>query len=409
MTQREKADQIIQGAIHEVLPDVAVRNWLAELPLSSGKIVLAAVGKGAWRMAQAAVQQLGDRVERGVVVTKYGHVQEELPRVRCFEGGHPIPDENGFAGTEAVIEAVQGLTEQDTVLFLISGGGSALFEKPLVEKEELEGITEQLLACGADIVEINTIRKRLSAVKGGRFAQLCSPAHVECLILSDVLGNRADTIASGPACPDESTCEQAIKIAEKYHLRLSDAARELLHKETPKKLDNVSVKIIGSVTELCEAAVAQCRDLGYETVLLTDHLDCEAREAGRFLADIARYHHAKGRRCAFVAGGETVVHLKGNGKGGRNQELALAAAPGIAGLENVAIFSVGSDGTDGVTDAAGGYVDGSTEQQLRQKGVLVFDVLEQNDSYNALQKTGGLIKTGATGTNVNDVAVVLID
>lgn len=409
MTQREKADRIIQGAIHEVLPDVAVQNWLSGLTLRDGKVVLAAVGKGAWRMAEAALRQLGERIDRGVVVTKYGHVEQPLPRIRCFEGGHPIPDEKGLAGTEAVIEEVQGLTEQDTVLFLISGGGSALFEKPLVEKEELEGITEQLLACGADIVEINTIRKRLSAVKGGRFAQLCSPAQVECLILSDVLGNRADTIASGPACPDESTCEQAMQIVEKYHLCLSDKAFALLQQETPKRLDNVSVKIIGSVTELCEAAVCHCQALGYETVLLTDHLDCEAREAGRFLADIARYHSDKGRRCAFVAGGETVVHLKGNGKGGRNQELALAAAPGIAGLANAAVFSVGSDGTDGVTDAAGGYVDGSTERQLREQGVSVFEVLEQNDSYNALQKTGGLIKTGATGTNVNDVAVVLID
>ena len=409
MTLREKAETILRGAIHAALPDVAVQKSLQELQLGDGKVVLIAAGKAAWRMADAALNELGERISHGVVVTKYGHVQGQLPRVRCFEGGHPIPDENGFCGTQAAIDAVQGLREQDTVLFLLSGGGSALFEKPLLPPQELEEITAQLLACGADIVEMNTIRKRLSGVKGGRFAQLCAPAKVECVILSDVLGNRADTIASGPACPDTSTCEQAMAIAEKYQLRLSAQAKALLQQETPKKLDNVSVRIIGSVTELCETAAEACRALGYETVLLTDHLTCEAREAGAFLASIAQYHGQKGHKLAFVAGGETVVHLHGKGKGGRNQELALAAAPGIAGMEHVAVFSVGSDGTDGVTDAAGGYVDGRTQQRLQEQGISIYEVLEQNDSYHALRMCDGLIVTGPTGTNVNDVAVVLID
>ncbi len=409
MTLREKAETILRGAIHAALPDVAVQKSLQELQLGDGKVVLIAAGKAAWRMADAALNELGERISHGVVVTKYGHVQGQLPRVRCFEGGHPIPDENGFCGTQAAIDAVQGLREQDTVLFLLSGGGSALFEKPLLPTQELEEITAQLLACGADIVEMNTIRKRLSGVKGGRFAQLCAPAKVECVILSDVLGNRADTIASGPACPDTSTCEQAMAIAEKYQLRLSAQAKALLQQETPKKLDNVSVRIIGSVTELCETAAEVCRALGYETVILTDHLTCEAREAGAFLASIAQYHGQKGHKLAFVAGGETVVHLHGKGKGGRNQELALAAAPGIASMEHVAVFSVGSDGTDGVTDAAGGYVDGRTQQRLQEQGISIYEVLEQNDSYHALRMCDGLIVTGPTGTNVNDVAVVLID
>lgn len=378
------------------------------MDIGAGRVVLISVGKGGWQMANAAGEILGGRIDRGVVVTKYGHVRGEIPGVRCFEAGHPIPDENGFLGTQAAIDAVQDLTEQDTVLFLLSGGGSALFEKPLVDIGELENITSQLLSCGADIVEMNTIRKRLSAVKGGRFAKLCKPAKVACIVLSDVLGNRVDMIASGPACRDSSTCDEALDIVRKYGLRLSDHALMLLQQETPKELDHVSMHVIGSVSGLCAAAAEQCRKLGYEPMILTDHLDCEAREAGVFLADIAKYHRQRNRKLAFIAGGETVVHLKGSGKGGRNQELALAAAAGIAGLADTAVFSVGSDGTDGVTDAAGGYVDGGTEALLAQQGISIFDVLECNDSYHALEKTGGLIFTGPTGTNVNDIAVVLL-
>lgn len=408
MTMREHADSIIQAAIQSALPDVSVKKQLRHIDIGSGRVVLIAVGKGGWQMANAACQMLGDRISDGVVLTKYGHVKGEIPGVRCFEAGHPIPDENGFFGTQVAIEAVQGLTAEDTVLFLLSGGGSALFEKPLVSSEELESITAQLLACGADIAEMNTIRKRISAVKGGKFATLCMPAKVECVVLSDVLGNRADVIDSGPACPDSSTCEDAQAIVDKYSLQLSEKAMKLLQQETPKELDNVTLRMIGSVTGLCEAAAEQCRKLGYETMVLTDHLDCEAREAGIFLSDIAQYHRKWNRKMAFIAGGETVVHLKGHGKGGRNQELALAAAAGIAGMANTAVFSVGSDGTDGVTDAAGGYVNGDTELLLSQQGVSIFQVLEHNDSYHALQKIGGLIITGATGTNVNDIAVVLL-
>ena len=293
-------------------------------------------------------------------------------------------------------------------MFLISGGGSARFERPLVAGEELQDITKQLLACGADIVEMNTIRKRLSAVKGGRFARACAPAKVFSIVLSDILGDPLDMIASGPACPDSSTCEQAIAIAEKYELKLSDRARELLAQETPKTLDNVTTQINGSVRELCAAAAKTCRELGYEPVLLTDQLCCQAREAGSFLASTIKTHMGDGKSLAFIAGGETVVKLIGKGLGGRNQELALAAGLGIDGLHNAAVFSVGSDGTDGPTDAAGGYVDGDTCGELLGQGIKIEDVLRNNDAYHALEKTGGLIMTGATGTNVNDVAVALI-
>ena len=318
-----------------------------------------------------------------------------------------MPDENGFAATEKALELVHSLKAEDTVLFLLSGGGSALFEKPLLPGAELQGITGQLLASGADIVEINTIRKRLSGVKGGRFAQECAPAQVFSIVLSDILGDPLDMIASGPAVPDTSTCAQAQDIAEKYHLKLSEQAKVLLQQETPKALDNVTTQVTGSVRQLCTAAARTCRELGYEAVLLTDRLCCEAREAGNFLGAIARTHAGQGRKLAWIAGGETVVHLKGNGLGGRNQELVLAAAPALAGLD-AAVFSVGSDGTDGPTDAAGGYVDGDTAAALAAAGRNVFDTLQNNDAYHALQAVDGLIVTGATGTNVNDVTVVLI-
>ena len=259
-------------------------------------------------MAHAAVKFLG-RVDGGVVVTKYGHVKGTIPGVDCCEAGHPVPDENGFAATRKALELVQGLTAEDTVLFLLSGGGSALFEKPLIPGAELQQITGQLLASGADIVEMNTIRKRLSGVKGGRFAQSCAPAQVFSIVLSDILGDPLDMIASGPAVPDTSTCAQALAIAEKYHLQLSAQAKALLAQETPKVLDRVATQITGSVRELCSAAANACRELGYEPVILTDRLCCEAREAGSFLGSIARTHAGQGNKLAFLAGGETVVHL----------------------------------------------------------------------------------------------------
>ena len=404
---RAHADAIVSASIKAVLPDEAVARALKgkEFP---GRVVLVSAGKAAWQMAKAASDCLGDRIEGGVVVTKYDHVMGPIANFVCCEAGHPVPDENSFAGTQKALDLVSGLSKQDTVLFLLSGGGSALFEKPLVPGGELQDITGQLLACGASIVEINTIRKRLSSVKGGRFAQSCAPAQVFSIVLSDILGDPLDMIASGPAVPDTSTCEQAIAIAEKYNLKLTDEARALLAQETPKELSNVTTQINGSVRELCVAAGDVCRELGYEPILLTDQLCCQAKEAGSFLASILKTHYGCGRKLAFLAGGETVVQLTGHGKGGRNQELALTAALGIEGLKGACVFSVGSDGTDGPTDAAGGYVDWNTATVLRQQGIHIFDVLKDNDAYHALQKTGGLIFTGPTGTNVNDVAVALL-
>lgn len=400
------ANTIVAESIRAVLPDEAVRRALASFTPGKGRILLVAAGKAAWQMAKAAVNTLG-QVDDGVVVTKYDHVMGEIPDVRCYEGGHPVPDEGSFRATEAALALVESCTGEDTVLFLLSGGGSALFEKPMISGEELQDITRQLLACGADIVEINTIRKRLSAVKGGRFAEKCQPARVFSIVLSDILGDPLDMIASGPAYPDSSTCAQAQAIAAKYSLTLSQTARELLARETPKELTNVTTQITGSVRELAAAAGEACKRLGYTPVILTDQLCCEAREAGSFLASILKTHTANSVPVAFIAGGETVVHLTGSGLGGRNQELALAAAPGIAGLP-AAVFSVGSDGTDGPTDAAGGYADGGTMDALAAQGLNIFRVLQNNDAYHALKAVDGLIVTGPTGTNVNDVAVALL-
>ena len=405
---RNDADRIVRAAIAAVQPDAAVKRALEAMNLT-GRVLLVAAGKAAWQMAKAASDCLGDRIENGVVVTKYDHVMGPIANFTCFEAGHPVPDENSFKGTQAALDLVADLTEKDTVLFLLSGGGSALFEKPLIPAAELQDITGQLLACGADIVEINTLRKRFSQVKGGRFAQLCWPAKVEAVILSDILGDPLDMIASGPACPDTATAEDAQRIRRKYSLRMSEAAEKLLDIETPKTLDNVHTQINGSVRELCSAAASVCRELGYEPVMLTDQLCCQAREAGSFLASILKTHASDARALAFIAGGETVVKLTGHGKGGRNQEIALSAAAGIAGLERAAVFSVGSDGTDGPTDAAGGYADGDTCRELLEQGIAIDAVLQDNDAYHALEKTGGLIITGPTGTNVNDVAVALLN
>ncbi|MCD8238666.1 MAG: glycerate kinase [Clostridiales bacterium] len=408
MDLREDADIIIKKSIQSVLPDEAVARALSDKAFGKGKIVTIAVGKAAWQMAKAASDILRQSIDTGIVITKYGHVKGEIPNIKCFEAGHPVPDENSFKGTQAVLNMVSGLNKEDTVLFLLSGGGSALFEKPLISEEELSRITNQLLACGADIVEINTIRKRLSAVKGGKFAKLCEPAKVFSIVLSDILGDLLDMIASGPACADSATSEEAAALAEKYSLKMSEKARELLKTETPKELNSVETVITGSVKNLCRAAAEACSELGYKPFILTDMLCCEAKEAGSFMASIAKSHQGTRESLAFIAGGETVVHLTGKGKGGRNQEIALSAAEGISGLKDAALFSIGSDGTDGPTDAAGGFCDSNSKGLLKAKNINIFDVLKSNDSYNALKEIGGLIITGPTGTNVNDVSVLLI-
>lgn len=408
MTLRQDADKIIKNALYAALPDTAVKKALATIKFGAGKLVLIAAGKAAWQMAKAAWDQVGERVQGGVVVTKYQHSRGAIGDLEIFEAGHPVSDKNSYRATERALGCVEGLGADDSVLFLLSGGGSALFEKPLIDPDESQSVTKQLLGCGASIVEMNTIRKRLSAVKGGRFAQACAPAHVYTIVLSDIIGDPLDMIASGPAYPDSSTSEQALEIAQRYNLQLSDKVQFLLRQETPKSLDNVTTYVTGSVKQLCASATETARALGYEPIFLSACLDCQARDAGAFLASIAKDHQDSPHSLAYIAGGETVVHLTGSGLGGRNQEIALSAADLISECTDTCVFSVGSDGTDGPTDAAGGYCDNHTKAKLATCGINIKDVLQNNDAYHALKQCNGLIFTGATGTNVNDLTVLLI-
>jgi glycerate 2-kinase len=411
----QDAHTIVQESIREVLPDSAVKNVL-ENTCFPKKVYVVAVGKAAWKMAAACEEVLKGQIEKGIVLTKYGHSEGDISRLEILEAGHPVPDENSVAGTQKILEMVSGLQEDDTLLFLLSGGGSALFEKPEegLTLADIQEATELCLACGAHIEEINTLRKRLSAVKGGKFAKLCGKARILEIILSDVVGDRLDMIASGPACADTSTCADALRIVEKYNLPFRAEILSALQKETPDRIDNVEVHVTGSVSEFSRAAAKTAKSLGYTPYIVSTSVDCEARELGKYMASVARtimqepdcaFH----KPCAVICGGETVVTLKGKGKGGRNQEIALSAALGIEGRKNLVIFSVSSDGTDGPTDAAGGIVDGDTVGLLRSKGLEPEKMLAENDSYRALQQSGGLLLTGATGTNVNDITVLLIE
>ena len=403
---RMHAESIARKAIAACDPGKAVRDALTGR-MFPGRVYIVSAGKAAWSMANAAAEKLGERLTHGIVITKYGHVKAPIARIDCFEACHPIPDENGINATKEALRLTEKLDSEDTVLFLLSGGASALFEVPEISLDELQTINAHLLKSGCDIKQINTIRKRLSRVKGGRFAEWCRPAHVESLILSDVVGDPTDMIASGPTIADSSTCAEALAIAEGCRLPLSPEARSLLNIETPKALPTASVKVIGNVTLLCRAAEEACRELGYEAHILTLSLDGEACEAGRALAQtLVSYRGHK--PVAFIMGGETVVKVTGKGLGGRNQELALSAAQCLSGHDGAAVISVGSDGTDGPTDAAGGYADGDTLKELEEKGISAREYLKNNDSYHALKAVGNLIITGATGTNVNDVAIGLI-
>ena len=399
------AQTILREAIAAVQPEAAVTRALAQPPPCRGRRILVAVGKAACPMASAALQALDGHMHAGIVITKHGHGVPLPAPLQVLEAGHPVPDAATYAATAQALALTANLTPADQVLFLLSGGGSALFEQPLLPPQELTDVTQQLLACGAAITQVNTIRKRLSAVKGGRFALHCAPAQVWSVVLSDVLGDRLDMIASGPACPDRSTAEEALEIVNRYALRLSPQALACLRRPTPSALPNAQSIVTGSVRQLVDAAARTCRRLGYDVEILTDCLQSEARDAGRWLAREALVR--SGPR-ALLAGGETVVHVMGPGLGGRNQELALSAVAQIAGQRALAIFSFGSDGTDGPTDAAGGYVDGQTQAALARQGISIPDVLARNDAYHALEACGGLIKTGPTGTNVNDLSVALL-
>jgi len=407
-TLREDAQSVIEAALAAAYPKKAVIRAVEGLRLYGGRLRVIAIGKAAWAMADAALEALGARIEQGLAVVPYGYSRGPLPRFTVMEAGHPVPDENSVLAADAAIAMTQGLDVDDTVLMLVSGGGSSLFERPLIPLPLYATTLNALMRCGANITETNVIRKRLSAVKGGRFAKLCAPAGVVGLLLSDVLGDAPDAIASGPVSPDPATSDEAESTLLRLLPEAPEILRTLMRRETPKALPNAETYLIGNVDLLVRSAARALRRLGYETVVLTDRLNCEAREAGRFLASMALSHQGETHSVAYLAGGETIVHVNGGGQGGRNQELALAAAGTLEGLRNTALFTLGSDGIDGPTDAAGGYVNHRTAGRLRAAQIDIDAALRDNDSYNALRAAGGLIKTGPTGTSINDIAVLMI-
>ncbi len=402
----EDARKIIKQTIADVMPDRAVRNSLNELQLN-GNIYIIAIGKAAWVMAQTASAFLNDKVKMGLIVTKYGHSRGPLKMFEIIEAGHPTPDENSIRGAKRMLEILESLEQKDIVLFLLSGGGSSLVELPMdgLDLEDIPTVTRKLLFCGADITEMNLIRKKLSAIKGGKLSGHLRGQKAYAIILSDIISDNNDMIASGITYPDLSTVKDVEKILKKYQIRFDRKVMSVLEKSDSYRNVSVENHVVGSVTELCKAAAEHAWELGYIPHIVTTAMDCEAREAGRWMASMAEGTYP--RPFAMIAGGETVVKVTGKGMGGRNQEIALSAAMELKGKENVLLFSLGSDGTDGPTDAAGGMVDGHTAGQLEALGINIEQVLADNDSYHALKKVDGLIITGATGTNVNDVTVLL--
>lgn len=405
-----------------------VQNREYDLARMSNVFVIG-FGKASATMARAAEEILGDFLTRGWVTVKYGHtVPLATNKIHLHEAGHPLLDENSLEGTRQILEIVDSATENDLIIALVSGGGSALLELPVpsVSLADLRAMTDALLRCGATINEINTLRKHISQVKGGQLARRARRAHLIALILSDVLGSPLDTIASGPTAPDSTTFADALTVIERYDLRAHIPPSILAHIErgargeipdTPKVGDPIFARVqnavIADLTMACDAAVRQAQELGYNTLLLTSFVQGEAREFAKFLAAIAREIVTSNRPVAkpacIVCGGETTVTLRGNGKGGRNQEIALAAAIEIAGMPRVVVLSGGTDGTDGPTDAAGALAESDTIARATRLGLDARAYLANNDAYHFFQPLGDLLMTGPTGTNVGDVTVMIVD
>ncbi|MDH7513500.1 MAG: glycerate kinase [Clostridiales bacterium] len=435
---REEAEAIYRAGLTAVDPAMAVRRHVRREGniLRVGErsynlddfenVLVVGAGKAAAAMAQPLEEILGERLTEGHVNVKYGHAKA-LERIQVCEAGHPVPDEAGRGGAEKIIELVCRAREKDLVFFLISGGGSALLPVPAggLTLEEKQQVTKLLLECGAAIHEINAVRKHISAVKGGQLARLAHPATLISLILSDVVGDRPDSIASGPTVPDEMTFGDCLHILEKYELTITIPRAILEHfekgkrgeiPETPKPGDEAFSRtqnlIIANNAQAVEAAAEKARSLGFNTLVLSTFVEGEAREIARMHTALAKEVLRSGqpvrRPGCLISGGETTVKVRGKGLGGRNQEFCLAAAIGIEGLEDVVILSGATDGTDGPTDAAGAIVDGSTVQRGRALGLEAEAYLGNNDSYHFFQPLGDLLVTGATLTNVMDLHIVIV-
>ncbi|MEM0361617.1 MAG: glycerate kinase [Sulfolobales archaeon] len=393
--------------------------------IGSGVKVLG-FGKASASMALAVEEVLGDLIIDGIVIVPKGLKPPKLGRIKVMYGSHPIPDEDTINSTKELLRLCSQ-SEGEMFIVLISGGGSALFELPVepITLNDLRVLTTQLLKCGADIKEINTVRKHVSMVKGGRLAELLYPSNVVSLILSDVVGDPIEFIASGPTAPDPTTYDDAVKLLKRYEIfdSIPASVREVLMKglrgelrETPKPGDKIFDKVLNYIVASnyisLKAMEEEARRLGYNTLILTSMVEGEAREVGKLLAgvmkNVKKYDEPVRKPAAILAGGETTVTVRGKGIGGRNQELALSVAISIAGLDNVVFASIGSDGVDGVSVAAGGIVDGETVIRGRELGLNPYDFLNNNDSYNYLSRLGSSILTGPTGTNVNDLLIALI-
>jgi len=374
--------------------------------------ILVAIGKAAWQMAKAAHEMLGDGIVDGIVITKYKHSKGKIANLEIMEAGHPIVDDNSLIATKKVIGKVQNLTENDHVLFLISGGGSALFEMPAtgIQLSELQAINRALINSGASIKEINAVRKHLSMVKGGRFAEIIFPARIHSFILSDVVGDDLDAIASGPTIADPTTSNNVIEILRKYEIDITEEIQAAILTKTPKHISNSDYTVIGNNNDLCNAVLTKAKENDLDAELIASNIEMELSE----FADLIEEKVIRQRKIQqikpklLIFGGEPVVKVSGKGIGGRNQHLALLMAKRISRLENVLFMSVASDGSDGPTDAAGGIVDGYSWQEIINLGIDPEKAKMEFDSYNCLMHSGNLIKTGPTGTNVNDISLALI-
>lgn len=440
---RSEADALFEAAVKRVDPCEAVKRFVRlegnRLILGEqdppdmawdltefDQVYLVGGGKATAPMARALEGLLGERIHTGFINVKYGFT-EELIRTEISEAGHPLPDQNGVAGTRKILSLLERAGKRDLVFSLISGGGSALLPQPAggITLEEKQAVTRILLACGASIDEINTIRKHISSSKGGQMARTAYPATIINLMLSDVVGDRMDVIASGPFVPDLSTFGEAWEIFQKYRVdEIPDAVREVLIggmenrvRETPKQgeaiFDRVHNFIIGSNILALEAAGKEAESRGYHTLILSSMVEGETREVARVHTALAKEILKSGRPvpppACIISGGETTVTIQGKGMGGRNQEFCLAAAMELTGLPpRVVLLSGGTDGNDGPTSAAGALVDADTVSRGREKGLKAADYLTDNDSFHYLEKTGDLLITGPTNTNVMDVRILLV-